>query len=83
MSVSSLHLPNRCAAAASPVVAPRAQAPSSETLRRLETVEAPFAAAARGEALRCDEAEQRNSDKVAMIASRLLHVFLRQMHVQG
>ena len=52
------------------------QAPSSETLRRLETVEAPVAAAATGEALRCDEAEQRNSDRVAMTASRLLHVFV-------
>ena len=76
MSVSSLHLPNRCAAAT-----PRAQAPSSETLRRLETVEAPFAAAAGGEALGCDEAEQRNSDRVAMIAGRLLHVVLSQMHL--
>ena len=83
MSVSSLHLPNRCAAAASPVVAPRAQAPSSETLRRLETVEAPVAAAATGEALGCDEAEQRNADRVAMIAGRLLHVVLWQMHLQG
>ena len=52
------------------------QAPSSETLRRLETVEAPVAAAATGEALGCDEAEQRNSDRVAMIAGRLLQLYI-------
>ena len=51
------------------------------SLHQLTRTEAPVAAAAGGEALGCDEAEQRNSDRVAMIAGRLLHVVLSQMHL--